>query len=404
MVTLRAGAVLPQPRCTEKALRRGIYGGNIAAMKISYDTVVIGGGVVGVAAARMLAQKGLNCVVLEKDSVGSHASGFAYGGLHPFSGSDIPGALTGMARRGFELHRTLGSELPEATGVDTEYRAKSTLSLSFTEADAQHARAHLGWMQGEGADTEWLAGDSVQTVEPRVSREAFGAVLNHDTGEVEPYKFVLALAQDAERLGVHILNRRATGFNRSGTRLAGIVLDDGDVLMCDSVLIAAGPWTEGLAANSGTTVGIRPLKGQILRLDAPGEPYEHSIGWAGNYVTSKPDGLVWAGTTEEEVGFNEEPTVEARDVVMAGLLTMVPGLADARLVKQTACLRPISGDGLPVIGALPGWEGVTVATGAGRKGILLGPAMAEMAVSMMLGSQPGADYSAFRPDRFGASG
>jgi glycine oxidase len=381
-----------------------VYARNIAAMTNACEVVVIGGGVVGVAAARMLAQKGLSCVVLEKDSVGSHASGFAYGGLHPFSGSDIPGALTGMARRGFELHRTLGGELPETTGVDTEYRRKSTLSLSFTGAEARAARDHLGWMRGEGANAEWLAGDAVQSVEPRVSREALGAVLNHDTAEVEPYKFVLALAQDAETLGVRILNRRAVSFTRSGTKLTGVALDDGDVLTCDSVLIAAGPWTEELAASSDTTVGIRPLKGQILRLDAPGEPYEHSIGWAGNYVTSKPDGLVWAGTTEEDIGFDENITTEARDEVMDGLLTMVPGLADARLVKQTACLRPISGDGLPVIGALPGWEGVTVCTGAGRKGILLGPAMAEMAVELLTGSRSNAEYSAFSPDRFGAPG
>jgi len=369
-------------------------------MANSYDTVVIGGGIVGIAAARMLAQKGLRCVVLEKDSVGSHASGFAYGGLHPYSGSGIPGHLTDMARRGYELHEELAGELPEATGVDTEYSRKSTLSLSFTEHEVQASREHLEWMQTQNADAEWLDGDALQAAEPRVSPEALGAVLNRSTAEVEPYKFLLALAQHAESLGVEILNRRAIGMIHHASRVEGVALDNGDVLVCGSVLLAAGPWTEALAAASGTTVGIRPLKGQILRLDAPGEPYELSVNWSGNYVTSKPDGLVWAGTTEEDIGFDETTTVEARDSVMEGLLKMVPGLADARLVKQTACLRPISNDGLPVIGALPGWEGVTVATGAGRKGILLGPAMAEMAVGMLLGSPPPGDHTAFSPDRF----
>jgi glycine oxidase len=369
-------------------------------MANSYDTVVIGGGIVGIAASRLLAQKGLSCAVLEKDSVGSHASGFAYGGLHPYSGSDIPGHLTGMARRGYELHEELAGTLPETTGVNTEYRRKSTLSLAFTEREVASARAHLDWMRTEGADAEWLDGDGLQAAEPRVSPQALGAVLNASTAEVEPYRFLLALAQDAESLGVEILNRRATGLTRSGESATGVTLDNGDVLACGSALLAAGPWTEALATASGTSVGIRPLKGQILRLDALGEPYELSIGWAGNYVTSKPDGLVWAGTTEEDIGFDENTTAEARDAVMEGLLQMVPGLADARLVKQTACLRPISGDGLPVIGALPGWEGVTVCTGAGRKGILLGPAMAEMAVAMLTGGQPNDDHTAFGPDRF----
>jgi glycine oxidase len=369
-------------------------------MANSYDTVVIGGGIVGIAAARLLAQKGLSCAVLEKDSVGSHASGFAYGGLHPYSGSDIPGHLTGMARRGFELHEELAQTLPEATGVDTEYRRKSTLSLAFTEAEATASREHLAWMRTEGADAEWLDGDGLKAAEPRISPQALGAVLNTSTAEVEPYKLLLALAQDVEALGVEILNRTATCMTRSGDSATGVALDNGDVLACGSVLLAAGPWTEALAKASGASVGIRPLKGQILRLDAPGEPYELSVGWSGNYVTSKPDGLVWAGTTEEDIGFDETTTSEARDTVMEGLLKMLPGLEDARLVKQTACLRPISVDGLPVLGALPGWEGVTVATGAGRKGILLGPAMAEMAVGMALGNSPAGDHTAFSPDRF----
>jgi len=226
-------------------------------MASSYDTVVIGGGIVGIAAARLLAQKGLSCVVLEKDSVGSHASGFAYGGLHPYSGSDIPGHLTGMARKGFELHQELAVELPGATGVDTEYRRKSTLSLAFTEQQVQAQREHLAWMQTQNADAEWLDGDGLRAAEPRVSPQALGAVLNASTAEVEPYKFLLALAQNAESLGVEILNRTATGMTRSAipgdesNRATGVTLDNGDVLACGSVLLAAGPWTEalGLAAN-----------------------------------------------------------------------------------------------------------------------------------------------------------
>lgn len=378
-------------------------------MKASFDTVVVGGGIVGIAAARLLALDERSCVVLEKDSVGSHASGFAYGGLHPMAGAGIPGPVTLLAERGFELHERLAEELPKATGIDIEYRRNATISLSFSEDDALAnsgrletvaARSHLDWMRQRGADVEWLDRDGVLAAEPRVSPEAIGGVLNRDTAEVEPYRFLLALTQDAERAGVEIRNRQATGIMRSGSKVTGVALDDGDVLACGSVLLAAGPWTEQLAAASGATVGIRPLKGQILRLEAPGHPYEHSIGWAGNYVTSKPDGLMWAGTTEEEAGFDERPTAAGRDTIMAGLIKMVPALQDARLVKQTACLRPMSADGLPVIGALPGWEGVTVATGAGRKGILLGPAMAEIAADIVMDRAATIDNSAFSPSRF----
>ena len=106
--------------------------------------------------------------------------------------------------------------------------------------------------------------------------------------------------------------------------------------------------------------------------------------WEGSYAGPKADGLTWAGTTEERVGFNETPTTEARDSIIRDLLTMAPSLTEARVVQQTACLRPISEDGLPIIGEAPGWPGVYLATGAGRKGILLSPVMGRMVADLII--------------------
>jgi glycine/D-amino acid oxidase-like deaminating enzyme len=146
---------------------------------------------------------------------------------------------------------------------------------------------------------------------------------------------------------------------------------------------------------------VRPLKGQILRLRAPGAPYRCSINWQGNYATTKPDGLVWAGTTEEEAGFDETPTIDARDRIMTDLLKMVPALADAQLVRQTACLRPLSSDGLLVLGKAPGWEGVYMATGAGRSGIILGPAMGRITADLVATGATDIPIETFDPGRFG---
>ena len=161
-----------------------------------------------------------------------------------------------------------------------------------------------------------------------------------------------------------------------------------------------GPWSGETSSWLDLPVRMTPLKGQILRLRAPGPPLEYSIGWEGNYATTKPDGLLWAGTTEEEAGFDETPTAEARDSIMASLLKMVPSMDDAELVQQTACLRPLSSDRLPILGPVPGWDGVYMATGAGRKGIELGPAMGRIIADLIASGAPDIPIDAFDPGRF----
>jgi glycine/D-amino acid oxidase-like deaminating enzyme len=147
-------------------------------------------------------------------------------------------------------------------------------------------------------------------------------------------------------------------------------------------------------------IEVRPLKGQILRLQAPGPPVECSVGWGHNYATTKTDGLLWAGTTEEEAGFDEESTLAARDEIGGALLRMLPVMADAQVAQQTACLRPVASDGLLVLGGVPGLDQLYVATGGARKGILYGPAMGQAIADLVLGRDTRIALDAFAPGRF----
>ena len=165
-------------------------------------------------------------------------------------------------------------------------------------------------------------------------------------------------------------------------------------------MLAAGPWSGAVSDWIGSPIDILPLKGQILRLRAPGRPFECSLGWEGHYATTKPDGLLWTGTTEEEVGFDENPTPEARDAIMSTLLKMAPSLTEARLVQQTACLRPVASDGELIMGQAPGLRGAYLATGTGRKGILLSPAVGRITADLITTGDAGMDIDAFSPARF----
>ena len=363
------------------------------------DVVVIGGGVAGIATAYYLGKAGVKSTVLERDSVGSHASGFAYGGLAPLGGAGIPGPNFPVSLEGARLHHQLSLSLPEETGVNTEYRLKALLSLAFTEEEATAAKAGIAWQARQGVYLlRWINGAEAREIEPRISDQVLGAVHTEGLPEVESYRFVLALAQAAEKLGATIRNGRATGISREGGRVTAVVTESGDIA-CDRVVVAMGPWSGETSSWLGMHVEVGPMKGQILHLRAPEPPTGASVSWAGNYATTKPDGLLWAGTTEEEVGFDDAPTTEARDEITAALLKMVPSMDDAQLVQQTACLRPLSADMLPLLGRVPGWENVYVATGAGRKGILLGPAMGRAIADLVTRGETDLPIAPFDPGR-----
>ena len=367
------------------------------------DVVIVGGGIVGISTAYFLAKAGVKSTVIERDSVGSHASGFAYGGLSPTGDSDSDGQLLPDAQvssEGMRLHREFATSLQEETGINTEFRERPTLSLAFTDEEAQAAKSHVSALgHVEDWTARWLDSADARAIEPRISEDAVGAVYTEGGADVEPYRFVLALLGAAENMGATIRHGEVTGLKREGSRVTGVVLNNGEV-SSDCVVLAAGPWTGEASSWLNVPIKVGPLKGQILRLRAPGAPFRVSIGWNGNYATTKPDGLLWTGTTEEEAGFDERPTPEARDQIMASLLKMIPSLEDAQLVQQTACLRPLADDGKLVLGAVPDWDGVYIATGTGRKGILLGPAVGRLMADLITKGATDIPLEQFSPSRF----
>jgi len=364
------------------------------------DVVIVGSGIVGMATAYYLAKAGVPSVVVERDAIGSHASGFAYGGLSPVTGFGIPGPLAEIAQDGMRLHRELAGSVVEEAGIGIDFRVRPSLALAFTEADAQRLQAALPWQQRQpGYTARWLDAAEARRVEPRISDETLGAVSIEGTADLEPYRLVLALTRAAERLGVTVRHGRLTGLRREGGRVTGVILER-DEVACSTVVLALGPWSAETSAWLDVPIEVRPLKGQILRLQAPGPPVACSVGWGHNYATTKTDGLLWAGTTEEEAGFDEESTTEARDEIGAALVRMLPAMADAQVVHQTACLRPVASDGLLLLGRVPGLEHVYMATGAGRKGILYGPAMGRAIADLILTGRAKIALEAFAPGRF----
>ena len=354
----------------------------------------------GIVTAYYLTREGVSCMVVERDHIASHASGFAYGGIGHLGRSGSPGPNHRVSALSAVLHAELKDALSDETDIDIEYRTKPVISLAFTDEEVNAVKANMAWQEREiGTPTRWADLQDVLEIEPRINPAAIGAVVTEGNTNLHPQRLTLALARVAERQRMTIRTATVTGLRRERGQVTAVTLVDGEI-SASRVVLAAGPWM-GLASEwLGVDIPVEPLKGQILRLWAPEPPVPGSISWSSQYATSKPDGLIWTGTTEEEVGFDETTTEEARSEIMSSVTHMLPYTADARVVMQTACLRPVTPDKTLLLGPVPGWEGVYLASGGGRQGIFLGPGIGRVTADLVLEKPLSAPIDGLTLDRF----
>ena len=378
----------------------------------STDAVIVGGGLVGAATAYFLSGEGIDCVVVERDGIASHASGFSYAALGTFDEAGMTdSAHLDVASLGMRLHRELAESLLDETGVNVEFRERPSLSLAFDEDEVVAAQSPEGWERDrrlweedtQGYDVRWLTTEEALQVEPRINPEVLGAVYTEGTCDVNAQRLTLALAAGAEQKGARFVRGTVTGLSKVGGRVRGVTLAEGE-MACDKVVVATGPWSEAASDWLGVPIRMQPWKGQILRLRLPGPSIRASVGGGDHFASTKPDGLTWVGPTFEDAGIDETTTDWALDEIMAGVTKNVPSLAEGEVVMHTACVRPLSADRKLVLGEVPGLEGAYTATGGGRLGLMLGPAMARLAADLISKGTTTVPLEEFDPGRFAAAG
>ncbi len=363
---------------------------------MSPDVVVIGGGAVGCACAFELVKRGAKVTVIERDGIASHASGFSLGGLFPTQGAGIPGPVEAPARDSYDIHTRLYGELMDETGIDYQLRQVDQVSLATNDASRSALLEAYRWQRSRGFDAAMLSERDLRLLEPSLSPEITSGLLLRSGMELNSYKYTLALAQATEKRGGHILSAEATGIAVRRGKVEGVATRSGATVRTSAVVIASGPWA-GLPPDSShlpTSVvplpllPVKPIKGEILRVRMPGTGFAQRFTFDGRSVGRKPDGLVWIAATEQDRGFDEQPSAGGRDFLMAGAALISPTLSSAELVEHTTCLRPLTSDSLPLVGRMGMAEGVYAAAGAGKKGVLLSVVIAKW-VAAIISGRPG---------------
>ncbi|HUI02583.1 MAG TPA: glycine oxidase ThiO [Acidimicrobiales bacterium] len=374
------------------------------------DVVVVGGGVIGLAAAWRMAQRAM-AVALVDPAPGRGASWAAAGMLAPVSEvhhGEEP--LLALALASAARWPAFAAELVAAGGRDVGYRATGTLVVAFDDGDRAWA-AELHRFQAQlGLDVEWLSGREARRREPALAPGVRAAIWVGGDHQVDNRRLVRALVHVAVASGVRLHPRRAVSV-RGGTPGAEVALDDGSSITAGAVVVAAGSWSGGLAGlPEGAVPPIRPVKGQILRLsptpEAPvlGTTVRGIVQGASLYLVPRGDGTVVVGATMEERGFDTEVRAGAVYELLRDARRVVPGVAEMALAEASAGLRPGSPDNAPVIGAVEGRgvPGLVLATGHHRQGILLTPLTAEAVAAIVAGEEAPAAVVPFGPGRFGA--
>ena len=349
------------------------------------DVVVIGAGIVGSMSSYLLSRRGLKVTMMEADTLGSHASGFAFGGLDPLHGMGLPEPLLDFSLYCFGRHWSMARELQGATGNRPPLpAAQPACTWRSMRIDVQQYDANVAWMKDVSMfDVHWVDGDAARRLEAKVNPSCVGALYQQGAASVDAYRLTLAAARAAEHQGTDLVLQRATGLEYHGDRVDAVTYADGKV-EAGAVIVAMGPWSQLIADWCDTELPVQPLKGQILRLRHDGPAFNVALNYRGNYADTKSDGLVWTGSTEEETGFNANPSSMGRDTIWRNAVQMAPELANAQLMQHTACLRPVTPDGIPIVDRLPGWDNLYVATGAGRKGILWSIGMCDIITNMVM--------------------
>ena len=366
----------------------------------SSDVAIVGGGIMGSAIALRLAQRGLRVTVIERGIPGAEASSAAAGILGPQMEAEGPGPLLDLGLRSRALYPALASELHEATGIDVGYVKSGVLAVALTQAEEVELAARRTWQTARGLRVEPLSGAAAHELEPALGPEVRAAIRFVDAAQVSARDLARAFSQAAAAAGARFLpGRYVRRVVIAGGAATGVELD-GEVLSAGVVIVAAGSWSALVDGGGIPAQVVRPARGQLVSIETRPPLFRHVVSVHGRgYLVPRRDGTVIAGSTVEMVGFRKEVTVGGLAQILGLARALVPALGDAAVSGSWSNFRPYTEDHLPVLGYTP-VQGLVLATGHYRNGILLAPITAWSIAELVATGTSSIDLAPFSVTRF----
>jgi glycine oxidase len=363
------------------------------------DVVIIGGGIIGLTSAYLLAQENARVTVVDRQDFGQEASWAGAGIIPPGNTEHAASPFDRLRSLSAASFPGLSADLREQTGIDNGYRRSGGLEFVGEETSASPEE----W-RGAGIAVQELTEAQTREREPAVAPGLGHIFLLPDLAQVRNPRHIKALLAACAKLCVQLRPHcPVQEFLTEGGRLRGLRCGQ-ETIYADAFVITAGAWTDSLLACLGLRLDIRPVRGQIVLLKPSAPLIRHVLLWGDRYLVPRADGRVLAGSTEEHVGFDKRTTDGACQDLLRLAYRLVPGLKKAEVERCWAGLRPGSPDGLPFIGPAPGYANLWVAAGHYRAGIQLSPGTAQLLMEMILRRPYSLDPRPFQLERKVVSG
>jgi glycine oxidase len=363
-----------------------------------FDVAIAGGGVIGGAIALELARAGLRVGIFDRQQPGQEASWASAGILSPAPENPGMVAMVPLGKASMALYPEFVAKVEEISGKSTGFRPKGTLEALFSPDTKEELSTIIALHHGLGLKAEPLRAADARELEPALSEEVEAAVLRPEEASVDNRLLTAAILEAAQRSGAEIFaDNGARAIWREGNRCAGLVLQN-EKAEAKWTIIAAGCFSaaiEGLAPYAP----VRPAKGQMVALRGDELKIERVLWSEKIYLVPRNDGRIVAGATIEHAGFDKRVTAGGIEKILAAAIELAPGLANARMEETWAGLRPDSPDHLPILGPTE-IEGLVIASGHFRSGILLTPITARLVREWITEERVSVDWDRFSPLRF----
>ena len=358
-----------------------------AGVKSKPSVAIIGAGVAGLGIGWRLAAEGCRVDVFDRGEAGRGASWAAAGMIAGLNEAE-PGeeASEAFHQRSQEMWPAFAVELEGASGMGVDYRDEGTLSVAFSRDDLERLRYVYDFQRSRGLPIEWLSAAEAREREPFLHPNLRGAILVKADHQVDNRKVGTALKEAFLAAGGALHEHTPVeGVDVATGRARGVHLADRDHA-ADVVIIAAGAWSGQIAgAPDSARPPVRPVKGQLvaLRMDPEAPLLRHVVRAPGAYLVPRRNGRLIIGATEEEKGFDADLTAGGVLALLQATWMALPGMQELPIDELWTGFRPGSPDDAPILGPTE-VEGLLLATGQYRNGILLLPLLVEAMTDCVL--------------------
>ena len=360
-----------------------------------FDVAVIGGGVIGAACARAAAARGLAVAIFEPGPLTGAASPASAGML---AAQIEPAGDDGLhlAIRARGLYDELAPALLAATGIDIGLWQGGIASVAFDDSAEHRLKADVAAQRQAGLRCDWLEPDELDERWPGLPDECRGALFAPEDGALDPDALSRALMADARRLGATLVIERVQGVTSAGGRATGVVTSSGPTT-AGQVVVAAGAWSPALDGLP-KPIPVVPVRGQLAATGWPAKRPPAILYNEHAYVLTRGDEAV-LGSTMEHAGFDCRVTTEGMAQIFRNAVRLLPAIERETVHRMWAGLRPVTSDGLPILGADRTLGGLWYATGHGRNGVLLAALSGEVIGDLLSSGTSSVDIKPWRPDR-----